>query len=250
MSKTVHTRLKQCNGAIIVLMFLTYLLAAGSNVLLATDAVAKKNRLASYKQWMIELDRYNPLSEANLTRVWQESSLKKIRTQMSPQISPQKKPPPEKKERAASIAQHKGNLLKPVRAVGHIKSPGMFFRIVKNTPVKAIHHGTVVYADWFRGYGFLVILNHGDRVYSLYGHNDQLLVSKGDRIKTRQVIAKSGNTGTLHGIAGLYFEIRRGNKPENPNRWLVHKKTTQKKMAKVEKTQIICTNNPLDMCNR
>jgi murein hydrolase activator len=138
-----------------------------------------------------------------------------------------KAPEPKKKQRrrveqvGRRITKIKGNLPFPVIAKGQSRKPGLFFRIAKNSPVRAIHGAQVVYADWFRGYGLLIILNHGDHIYSLYGHNKKLLVAPGDRVKAYQMIAHTGDTGSLEGIPGLYFEIRRRGQAENPKRWLV-----------------------------
>jgi murein hydrolase activator len=123
--------------------------------------------------------------------------------------------------RGKKITQIKGSLPKPVFAKGQSRRPGLFFRVAKNSKVKAIHRAQVVYADWFRGYGLLIILNHGDEIYSLYGHNSKLLVTPGDWVNDNQVIAYTGDTGSLEGIPGLYFEIRRRGKAENPYRWLI-----------------------------
>ncbi|MBF0193620.1 MAG: peptidoglycan DD-metalloendopeptidase family protein [Magnetococcales bacterium] len=118
------------------------------------------------------------------------------------------------------ITRIKGQLPLPVWAQGFSRKPGLFFQIAKNSPVKAIHNAQVVYADWFRGYGLLIILNHGDNIYSLYGHNSRLLVVPGDHVEASQVIAHTGDTGSLEGVPGLYFEIRERGKAVNPNRWL------------------------------
>lgn len=89
----------------------------------------------------------------------------------------------------------------------------------KDTIVKAVHSGAVVYADYFQGYGNLVIIDHGMTYYSLYGHCTDFLVKKGDTIQTGQPIAVVGDIGSLKGIT-LYFEIRFKTKPLNPLQWL------------------------------
>lgn len=89
-------------------------------------------------------------------------------------------------------------------------------------PIRAVFPGKVVYADWFRGFGLLVILDHGDDYYSLYAHAAKLSISIGDEVKSRQVIGEIGDTG-LTGEPNLYFEIRHGDKPVNPLGWLKRK---------------------------
>ncbi|MEO5354246.1 MAG: M23 family metallopeptidase [Magnetococcus sp. XQGC-1] len=132
---------------------------------------------------------------------------------------------------AASVERRMGTFVEPVNGVSSARSSGLFFRVPENADVVAASRGQVVYAGWFRGYGLLTILNHGGRVYSLYGHNRDLLVNKGDFVEPGQVIAKSGKTGSVDGVPGLYFEVRKGNRPENPRRWLVKEKEQGDKMA-------------------
>ena len=85
--------------------------------------------------------------------------------------------------------------------------------------VKAIYHGQVVYADWLRGQGLLLIIDHGEGYLSLYGHNRSLLRSVGDQVNPGDVIARIGNTGGLDKPA-LYFEIREAGSPVDPGLWL------------------------------
>ena len=88
-----------------------------------------------------------------------------------------------------------------------------------NVIVKSIHPGKVVYADYFQGYGNLIIIDHGLTYYSLYGHLSDILIRKGDMVKAEQPIAFVGDIGSLEGVT-LYFEIRNKTKPENPLHWL------------------------------
>ncbi|MBF0416092.1 MAG: peptidoglycan DD-metalloendopeptidase family protein [Magnetococcales bacterium] len=119
------------------------------------------------------------------------------------------------------ITQKKGHLHPPVKAhAGHNHPPGLFYPVDNETAVKAIYRGQVVYADWFRGYGLLVILNHGDHIYSLYGYNQKLLVAPGDWVENQETIATSGSTGSLEGVSGVYFEIRDKGQAVNPHHWL------------------------------
>ncbi len=85
--------------------------------------------------------------------------------------------------------------------------------------VKAIAYGRVAFADWLRGFGMLVILDHQDGYMSLYGFNESINVEVGDWVNDRQNIATVGNSGTLS-RAALYFEIRKDAKPLNPKSWL------------------------------
>lgn len=85
--------------------------------------------------------------------------------------------------------------------------------------VRVVHDGQVVYADWYKGYGRLVIVDHGEGLYSLYGHLSQLEVGGGDRVTRGQVIGLAGDTGSLKGPK-LYFEVRRNGEAEDPLLWL------------------------------
>lgn len=90
----------------------------------------------------------------------------------------------------------------------------------KDTVVKAIHMGRVAYADYFEGYGYLVIIDHGMTYYSLYGHlSSEFLVKKGDFVKEGQPIATVGEFGSLKEET-LYFEVRYKTDPVNPLQWL------------------------------
>jgi septal ring factor EnvC (AmiA/AmiB activator) len=85
--------------------------------------------------------------------------------------------------------------------------------------VRVVHDGQVVYADWYKGYGRLIIVDHGEGLYSLYGHLSHLEVSGGDRVSRGQVVGLAGDTGSLKG-SKLYFEVRRNGEAEDPLLWL------------------------------
>ena len=85
--------------------------------------------------------------------------------------------------------------------------------------VRAVHDGQVVYADWYKGYGRLVIVDHGEGLYTLYGNLSQLEVGGGDRVTRGKVVGLAGDTGSLKG-SKLYFEIRRNGEAEDPLLWL------------------------------
>ena len=96
---------------------------------------------------------------------------------------------------------------------------GLKIEAVAGTPVRAVFAGTVLFSQWFKGYGNLIILDHGNRVFSLYGNVKASTVAVGDRIATGQPIAgvgESEETSSGH----LYFEIRQDNRPEDPQTWL------------------------------
>ena len=96
---------------------------------------------------------------------------------------------------------------------------GLVFDLPVGTHVKAIDAGRVMYANDFKNYGNLVIIDHGDRVASVYANNQRLLVKEGDLIGTGDLIALSGQSGSLD-YPALYFEIRKEGKPVDPLQFL------------------------------
>ena len=132
-------------------------------------------------------------------------------------------------DREAPFSDLKGKLRWPVhgkiitrygelKKSGKLKSRGITFASAAGTEVHAISSGTVVYADWFRNLGLLLILDHGDGYMSLYGYNEVLLKQTGDRVGRNNPIARAGDTGGRQ-RPGLYFEIRREGNPLNPSLW-------------------------------
>jgi septal ring factor EnvC (AmiA/AmiB activator) len=85
--------------------------------------------------------------------------------------------------------------------------------------VRSIHPGKVVFADFFQGYGNLLIIDHGMNYYTLYGHCDEFMVHKGEYVREGQAIAVAGDIGSLKGVS-LYLEIRYKTKPLDPLQWL------------------------------
>ena len=96
---------------------------------------------------------------------------------------------------------------------------GVTIRAKQGATVRSISHGRVAFADWLRGFGLMVIVDHSDGYMSLYGHNDSLYVETGDWIEAGEEIASVGRSGGRKNPA-LYFEIRHNGKPTNPLRWV------------------------------
>lgn len=95
---------------------------------------------------------------------------------------------------------------------------GILIKANRGTPVKAIATGEVVYADFMRGFGNLLILDHGNGYLSIYGHNDALSKRHGETVKNGETIASVGTNGPDQDY-GLYFEIRHQGKPLDPLKW-------------------------------
>jgi septal ring factor EnvC (AmiA/AmiB activator) len=84
--------------------------------------------------------------------------------------------------------------------------------------VRAVSRGRIAFADWLRGLGNLVIIDHGNSYLSLYGHNESLFKSAGEWVESGDIISSIGSSGGQQ-KPGLYFEIRKKGKPQNPTRW-------------------------------
>jgi len=96
---------------------------------------------------------------------------------------------------------------------------GLFLRAAANQPVKAVAAGRVVFADWLRGFGNLLILDHGKGYMSLYGNNETLFKQVGDVLSGGDTIAAVGNSGGNE-ESGLYFELRHEGQPMDPMKWI------------------------------
>ena len=97
---------------------------------------------------------------------------------------------------------------------------GLFIRAAEGSEVKAIAAGKIVFADWMRGFGNLLIVDHGNGYMSLYGNNQALLRKAGELIKAGDSIATVGNTGG-NASSGLYYELRQFSRPFDPLSWSV-----------------------------
>ena len=130
----------------------------------------------------------------------------------------------------AAIAEQQGELHWPLdearllrrfgegRERGALHADGVLLAATPGSKVRAIHHGRVVYADWLRGFGMLLVIDHGEGYLSLYGHNQSLLKEVGEWVAAGDVVALAGNSGGRDG-QGLYFAIRRAGKALDPAAW-------------------------------
>ena len=96
---------------------------------------------------------------------------------------------------------------------------GLFIRASNGSPVKVLGPGQVVFADWLRGFGNLIIVDHGDGYMSLYGNNETLLKQEGDTVAAGDNIANVGNSGG-NPESGLYFEVRYQSRAIDPLQWV------------------------------
>lgn len=126
------------------------------------------------------------------------------------------------------FAGTRGRLPWPVRGVirhafgeskiGKLRWDGVMIAAPEGREVRAVHAGRVAFADWLRGFGLLLIIDHGDGYMTLYGHNQSLFKEAGDWVEAGEPVAAVGSTGGRK-EAGVYFAIRHGGKAVNPARW-------------------------------
>ena len=116
----------------------------------------------------------------------------------------------------------KGNVLNRFgvsQASYPLSQQGWLIAASEGSDVLAIHGGQVVFSDWLKGYGLVIIVDHGDGFLSLYGQNQALYLSVGDYAVAQQLIASSGRSGG-NTQSALYFSLRQQGKPLNPKQWL------------------------------
>lgn len=104
-------------------------------------------------------------------------------------------------------------------AQGKLRSNGLRIVTSEGDAIRAVHYGRVVFSDWLRGFGLLIIVDHGEGYMSLYGNNKSLLRETGDWVAAGEELAFAGRTGGLT-QSSLYFEIRHHGEPQNPLKWL------------------------------
>lgn len=103
-------------------------------------------------------------------------------------------------------------------AAGKMKSRGVHISTPSGTDVHAVAKGRIAFADWLRGFGLLIIIDHGAGYMSLYGENSSLYKAVGEWVSQGDVIAAAGNSGGQP-RTGMYFELRKDGQPLNPSAW-------------------------------
>ncbi len=133
---------------------------------------------------------------------------------------------------AFNIKDHKGRLTLPVKGKilnrfgkkrdkrydSYVLLNGISIRTPKNTPVRSVYSGKVLYTGQVDGYGNLIIVGHGENYHTVYGHLNKIITAPGKLIRKGQIIGKSGDTGSIVGES-LYFELRKEGKAINPLGW-------------------------------
>lgn len=184
------------------------------------------------KQLQQDRDRLNTLLKKIAK---QKEELRRLEEQRRKEQAKQQKQSKKGKKKVkrkpvkGGFVKQKGRLNYPVQgdrkrnfgsrlAESGMKSEGVFIATKGGVPVKSIFRGRVLFAEFLKGYGLLLIIDHGDDHISLYGHNELLYKKVGDSVSTNEIVAKTGVTGGLKST-GLYFEIRQNATPVNPDKW-------------------------------
>lgn len=197
--------------------------AQRQNTLAALD-----QKIASQDQQLLQLKSQEQALQELLDQLSRQAKIAEERALVAQQarkseISVPQKPTP-------AFASQSGKLLWPLRGklLAHYGEPrnldklrwkGIIIASETGNNVAASASGKVVFADWLRGFGLLIIIDHGDQFMSLYANNNSLLKSVGDQVSAGEVIAQSGDRGVRQ-TAGLYFEIRHRGSPTDPLKWL------------------------------
>ncbi|MDF2076377.1 murein hydrolase activator EnvC [Ectopseudomonas mendocina] len=201
------------------------------------DFASRDQRLKARQQEQVELGRVLKTIEETLARQAREAEEARKRAlaaQKAEQARPGSQPSGTLVTSGAvyggPFASARGKLPWPVdgRLVARYGTPrggdartkwdGVLIGAPAGSQVRAVHGGRVVFADWLRGAGLLVILDHGNGYLSLYGHNQSLLKSAGDVVKAGDPIATVGSSGGQD-TSALYFAIRQNGRPSDPAQW-------------------------------
>ncbi len=177
------------------------------------------------KKLIVQLNRKISSGGARLKELQEDEKrlqnlLAKIQTQSSQRSRFQSSKKP--------FQSHKGKMSWPTKGKfkarfgakkrGGLKWDGVLISAPEGVDVKAVHHGKVVFADWLRGFGLMLILDHGDGYMTLYGHNQSLTRQAGELVGANEVVAVLGDSGGQT-EPGVYFAMRHKGKPINPAKW-------------------------------
>ena len=205
----------------------------------------QRSRAADYDRQLAAVNREQSNREKLLARIRTDKqaqleavgSLREATQMLERKIKSLTHPPDARTGRPAAavkpITASKGLLIFPVKGkimslYGSYHHPrlnvpafrnGIDIAAERGEPVKAVHAGTILYSSWFKGYGNVVIIDHGDHFYSVYAHLEDVFKSVDNRVEAGDVIATTGDSGAM-GVAGLYFELRHHDRSLDPLEWL------------------------------
>jgi len=205
----------------------------------------KRVRFAEFERQAAAVLRERSRREALLGRIRDQQevqraaieALKEAARELEREIQTLGRPPevsaPRRPAASPSLAASKGLLIFPVNGriqnyYGPYRLPRLNIQAFRNgvdiaaergEPVRSVHAGTVLYARWFRAYGNIVVIDHGDHYYTVYAHLEDVFKSVDNRVEAGDVIATVGDSGAMD-ATGLYSEIRHYNRPLDPLEWL------------------------------
>ncbi|MBW6392884.1 murein hydrolase activator EnvC family protein [Billgrantia antri] len=183
-------------------------------------------RMAERERLVAELDARYSDEQSRLARLDQDrSEAERVLERVREELARLERPPP-----STAIERTRGDLPWPVQGnvtAGYQRGDGvhyngMLIEARAGTPVEAVHAGRVVFSDWMRGFGNLLIIDHGDNIMTLYAHLQHFGVEVGQAVSRGEVIAMVGNSGG-HGTPALYFEVRRNGDPIDPQAWIARR---------------------------
>jgi len=208
------------------------------------DAIAEEKRRRE-RQERLERQRQEQLARAKAKK--EAESKAKVSSVKTPQASPDAidndEPPPKMAARNELVPERAVQDLGAGRAFGSLRGQlrlpvkgdliakfgssrgdgpswkGLFIRAPEGAEVRAVAGGQVVFADWLRGFGNLIIIDHGGQYMTVYGNNQAVLKRAGDMVKTGDTIASAGNSGGNE-QSGLYFEMRHQGRAIDPSGWI------------------------------
>lgn len=122
-------------------------------------------------------------------------------------------------EQKFAFKSMRGKLPWPTKGKSNRQTNGIIIAAPAGQQVRTVHSGRVAYADWLRGFGLLIIVDHSDGYMTLYAHNRTIYKEIGDWVEPNEVIATVGKTGGAE-KPGLYFEVRKNGRPINPLKWV------------------------------
>ncbi len=176
-----------------------------------------KKTTQSHEQMLLTLDQAENRKDALLKKLERRSQIAAGRI---------KKRTPDSFQRGALLWPAAGDLVgffgrqKHQTFDTYVQKKGIEIATSEGTAIWAVSGGDVVYADWLRGYGLVVILDHGNNYFTFYAHASKLLVKEGEAVAKGAVLGETGSSGLTNRTI-LYFELRKGTKPVNPLGWLV-----------------------------
>ncbi|WP_163557849.1 peptidoglycan DD-metalloendopeptidase family protein [Halomonas sp. NO4] len=193
---------------------------------LAARSAELAEQVAEREQLLAELKARHGSERARLAELASDREAAEQRLEaIREELARLDQPPP-----STAIEQTRGELPWPVqgrlaaryRQGDGVHRNGLLIQAGEGTPVTAVHPGRVVFADWMRGFGNLLILDHGDQVMTLYAHLQHFEASVGAALSRGEVLGAVGVSGGQRQPA-LYFEVRRGGDPIDPQAWIARR---------------------------